>query len=165
MLIDAVLLGAGATVFMDLYTLVIKKIWNIPSLDYCILGRWIGHFKKGTFNHPNIIQASRLQGEKALGWIAHYSIGIIFAYVLLFTWGESWLIHPTAFPPVVIGLATTLAPWLIMQPAFGFGIAASRLPHPSIARLRSLQAHLVYGIGFIYNGIIDFKSVEVAAKN
>ncbi|MGE8555441.1 MAG: DUF2938 domain-containing protein [Chryseobacterium jejuense] len=153
-LIDAVLLGVGATIFMDVYALIIKKFWNIPSLDFRILGRWIGHFKDGTFSHPNIIQATPIEGEKAIGWIAHYSIGIVFAYLLLFIWGEDWLVHPTAFPPVFIGLATTIAPWFMMQPAFGFGIAASKLPNPTIARLRSLQAHLMYGIGLYLAGLL-----------
>lgn len=153
-LIDAVLLGVGATIFMDVYALIIKKFWNIPSLDYRILGRWIGHFKDGIFSHTNIIQATPVQGEKALGWMAHYSIGIAFAYVLLFIWGEHWLVHPTALPAIFIGLVTTIAPWFIMQPAFGFGIAASKLPNPTIARLRSLQAHLIYGIGLYLTGLL-----------
>lgn len=152
-LIDAVLLGIGATIFMDVYALIIKKLWNIPSLDYRILGRWIGHFKDGVFSHPNIIQATPVQGEKALGWLAHYSIGIAFAFVLLLIWGEEWLVYPTAFPALFIGLATTLAPWFMMQPAFGFGIAASKLPNPTTARLRSLQAHLIYGIGLYLAGL------------
>ncbi|WP_160139718.1 DUF2938 domain-containing protein [Chryseobacterium sp. c4a] len=153
-LIDAVLLGIGATIFMDVYALIIKRLWNIPSLDYRILGRWIGHFKKGTFSHSNIIQAPPIQGEKVLGWMAHYSIGIVFAFALLFIWGEDWLMHPTAFPAIFIGLATTLAPWFMMQPAFGFGIAASKLPNPTVARLRSLQTHLIYGIGLYLAGLL-----------
>lgn len=153
-LIDAVLLGVGATIFMDVYALIIKRFWNIPSLDYRILGRWIGHFKDGTFSHPNILQSTPIPGEKILGWVSHYSIGVVFAYVLLFIWGGEWLVHPTAFPAIFIGLATTLAPWFMMQPAFGFGIAASKLPNPSIARLRSLQAHLIYGIGLYITGLL-----------
>ncbi|WP_347218278.1 DUF2938 domain-containing protein [Chryseobacterium sp.] len=153
-LIDVVLLGVGATIFMDLYALIIKKVWNIPSLDYRIVGRWIGHFKDGTFSHPNIIQTTPIQGERALGWMAHYCIGIAFAYVLLLIWGKDWLMQPTALPAIFIGLATTLAPWFMMQPAFGFGIAASKLPNPSIARLRSLQAHLIYGIGLYLAGLL-----------
>jgi hypothetical protein len=152
-LIDAVLLGIGATVFMDVYALIIRKLWNIPSLDYRILGRWIGHFKDGVFSHPNIIQAIPVQGEKAIGWLAHYSIGIVFAFVLLLIWGEGWLVQPTIFPALFIGLATTLAPWFMMQPAFGFGIAASKLSNPTTARLRSLQAHLIYGIGLYLTGL------------
>lgn len=154
MLIDAVLLGVGATIFMDVYALIIKKLLNIPPLDYRLLGRWIGHFKNGKFSHSNIIQALPIRGEKAIGWLAHYSIGIIFAYLLLLIWGEGWLVDPTISPAIFIGLATTLAPWLMMQPAFGFGIAASKLPNPSVARLRSLQTHLIYGIGLYLSGLL-----------
>lgn len=152
-LVNAMLLGVGATLFMDGYALIIKKIWNIPSLDYRIVGRWIGHFKNGTFSHSTIIQATPIRGEKVLGWLAHYSIGIAFAYLLLLLWGKGWLVQPTVFPPICIGLVTTLAPWFIMQPAFGFGIAASKLPNPTVARLRSLQAHLIYGIGLYLVGL------------
>ncbi|MER8732715.1 DUF2938 domain-containing protein [Mesorhizobium sp. M1227] len=34
-----------------------------------------------------------------------------------------------------------------MQPAFGIGIAASKVPNPRTARLRSLMAHLSFGVG------------------
>lgn len=153
MLIDAVLLGVGATVFMDMYALIIRKFWNIPSLDYRILGRWIGHFKDGKFCHSNIIQTTPIQGEQIIGWTSHYLIGITFAYILLLIWGENWLVTPTILPPVFIGLATTLAPWFMMQPAFGFGFAASKLPNPNLARFRSLQAHLIYGIGLYLIGL------------
>jgi hypothetical protein len=34
-----------------------------------------------------------------------------------------------------------------MQPSFGLGIAASRTPNPTQARLRSLMAHTAFGVG------------------
>jgi len=105
--LNAVLLGVGATVFMDVSAFIIRRVWNIPSLDYRIVGRWIGHFKNGGFCHSNIIQTPPVRGEKAIGWLAHYSIGIMFAYVLLLICGDSWLKAPTLFPAVFIGLATT----------------------------------------------------------
>jgi len=50
-------------------------------------------------------------------------------------------------PALAFGLVTTLAPFLVMQPAFGFGIAASKTPKPSQARLKSLMTHTVFGRG------------------
>jgi hypothetical protein len=41
-----------------------------------------------------------------------------------------------------------------MQPAFGFGIASSKLPHPNLLRLKSLGTHLIYGIGLYGNAIL-----------
>jgi hypothetical protein len=38
-------------------------------------------------------------------------------------------------------------PWLVMQPSFGLGIAASKAPNPTQARLKSLMTHTVFGVG------------------
>lgn len=75
----SIFIGVGATIFMDLYALFIKTAFKIPSLDYALVGRWIGHFKQGVFAHKNILHAGKITGERALGWMAHYLIGISFA--------------------------------------------------------------------------------------
>jgi len=38
-------------------------------------------------------------------------------------------------------------PFFIMQPLLGLGIAASRTPKPTQARLKSLGTHAVFGVG------------------
>ena len=38
-------------------------------------------------------------------------------------------------------------PWLVMQPSFGLGIAASKTPKPGQARLKSLMTHTVFALG------------------
>lgn len=43
--------------------------------------------------------------------MAHYGIGIGFAFVLLLIWGVNWLEHPSLFPAILIGISTTLAPF------------------------------------------------------
>jgi hypothetical protein len=40
-----------------------------------------------------------------------------------------------------------------MQPAFGFGVAASKTPNPAQARLRSLMNHAVFGFGLYLFGL------------
>ena len=52
-----------------------------------------------------------------------------------------------------LGLVTIVAPWFVMQPAMGAGIAASRTPHPWSARLRNLATHAVYGIGLYLSAV------------
>ncbi|NJM12019.1 MAG: DUF2938 domain-containing protein, partial [Synechococcaceae cyanobacterium SM1_2_3] len=59
----------------------------------------------------------------------------------------SWLARPTLWPAMIFGMGSVLAPYFIMQPSFGFGIAASRTPNPTQARLRSLVAHTAFGVG------------------
>ncbi len=147
LLIYSVIIGVGATIFMDLYAIFIKRFFNIQSLDYAIVGRWVGNFKNGIFTHQNILKSEKIKSEQAIGWLCHYLIGISFAFLLLLICGVGWLKNPTFLPCILIGLATTIAPWFLMQPAFGFGVAASKTPNPNLSRLRSLQAHFIYGLG------------------
>ncbi|MGY3486655.1 hypothetical protein ACVW1C_004538 [Bradyrhizobium sp. USDA 4011] len=45
--VRAALIGTGATVVMDIWGLVRKRLLGIPSLDYALVGRWLGHFASG----------------------------------------------------------------------------------------------------------------------
>lgn len=150
----AFILGIGATLFMDIYAFILKRLFNIPSLNYAFVGRWIGSFTKRVFCHENITQSPQVNNEKALGWLAHYCIGITFGVVLLLICGLEWVKTPTFWPAFVIGVGTTVFPFFMMQPAFGFGVAASKLPNPTIARFRSLLAHAIFGIGLYVTGIV-----------
>ena len=150
---EAMIIGAGATVVMDIWALLLKRFFNIPSLNYAMVGRWIGHFPQGTFMHENIVRAQPVHGEKLIGWGAHYGIGIVFAGVLLLLWGLEWAQQPTLFPALLIGIVTVVAPFVLMQPSFGFGIAASKTPQPNRARLLSLAAHSIYGFGLYLSAL------------
>jgi hypothetical protein len=54
---------------------------------------------------------------------------------------------PTIWPALAVGLGTIVAPWFVMQPAMGAGIAAAKSPNPTATRLRNLGSHAVYGLG------------------
>lgn len=142
-----ILVGAGATLAVDLWALLLRHAYGVTGLDYRLLGRWLGHMPRGRFCHDGISRAAPVAGEVALGWTAHYAIGIGFATGLVVVWGEGWLGAPTMPPALLTGFVTVAAPFLVMQPAFGLGIAASRLPTPWVARLRSLVNHMIFGIG------------------
>ena len=70
-----------------------------------------------------------------------------YAYMVLGIWGLDWAHAPTIGPAIVVGLGTIVAPWFVMQPAMGAGLAGSRTPDPRTTRLRNLAMHGVYGIG------------------
>ncbi len=141
------LIGLGGAALMDFWALIARRAFNIRGLDYAMLGRWIGHFPQGRFVHERIASAHPIRGERPLGWVAHYSIGMAFAFLLLAIWGLDWARSPTILPAMVIGLGTVVAPWFILQPGMGAGIAASKTPDPRAARLRNLATHTAYGIG------------------
>lgn len=139
--------GIGATVAMDLWALLLRHVYGVSGLDYRMLGRWLGHLAKGRLGHDGIGKAAPVAGEAPLGWAAHYAIGIAFAAGLVAVGGADWLQAPELAPALLTGLVTVAAPFLVMQPAFGMGIASSRTPNPMQARLRSIVTHLVFGTG------------------
>jgi hypothetical protein len=148
----AVVIGCGATATMDLVGEVIRRATGVEPLNLSMVGRWIGHFKNGKFKHEAIGRSEPIKGEKAMGWAAHYAIGTSFAAALLAV-SPSWRAKPTLSPALGVGLLTTAAPWFLMQPAFGIGVAASKTPDPMTARLRSLRAHAFYGFGLYISGL------------
>ena len=146
-LLSVVLIGAGATVVMDLWMLFRVRVLKIPSQSYAMVGRWLAGLPRGQFRHERIAASPGVRGELALGWLAHYLTGMAFAALLLFVWGLDWARQPTLAPALIVGIGTVLAPFLILQPGMGAGIAASRTPRPSAARLQSLVTHAIFGIG------------------
>ena len=143
----SVLIGGGATVVMDLWLLLLRRGLGVRTLDYAMLGRWLGHLPRGTFAHENIAKAQPVRGELIIGWCAHYAIGITFAALLLTISGLGWARSPSLMPALVTGLVTVAAPLFVLQPALGAGIASSKAPNPNAARLRSVLTHAVYGLG------------------
>lgn len=146
-ILGAIAVGIGATLVMDLWNLFLNRVFNIPSLDYCLLGRWIRHIPGGTFRHESITAATPKSLECMVGWMAHYTIGIVFALgLVVFTSGE-WLARPTLLPALLYGIGTVVFPFFILQPSLGFGVASSKARNPTQARLKSLMTHTVFGVG------------------
>lgn len=85
--------------------------------------------------------------------VAHYAIGTGFA-VALVAIHPNWLDRPSVTPALAFGLGTVVAPWFLMQPAFGQGVAASKVPQPWLARDRSLRAHAIYGGGLWVSALV-----------
>jgi hypothetical protein len=153
--LTALLIGGGATLLMDMWAAVQKHLFGVPPLNYALLGRWMGHLRLGRFTHDNITAARPIRGEAALGWFAHYAAGVVFAAVLLAVWGIEWAHDPTPGPALLVGVATIAAPFLLLQPGMGAGIAARRTPRPNVSRLRSLIAHISFGIGLYASALIS----------
>lgn len=151
-LIAAVLIGAGATAVMDIWTVARKRLFSVPPADYGLVGRWLAYMLRGRFRHHPISASPPAPGERLIGWTAHYLIGIAFAAVLLAIWGLHWARHPAIGPALIVGIGSVAAPFLLMQPGMGAGIAASRTPRPAAARLQSVVTHGIFGLGLYAAG-------------
>lgn len=140
-------IGLGATLLTDLWNLCLKVFLGIPSLNFCLLGRWLLHMPGGAFMHNSIAAAPGKRFECIVGRTAHYSIGIVLAFAFTALVPGEWLVLPTLLPALAYGIATVIFPLFIMQPAFGLGIAGVHTPKPGQTRLKSLMTHTVFGFG------------------
>jgi hypothetical protein len=139
-------LGVGATLLVDAWNLLLKRMTGVRSLNYCLLGRWVLHMPS-VFHHASIASAARKPGECAVGWLTHYGIGAALAICFIMLVETDWLAHPTLLPALGYGLATAVLPLFVMQPALGLGVASSRAARPVQARVKSVATHCVYGLG------------------
>jgi hypothetical protein len=153
LLAAAVFVGFGATFVMDLWTVFLNRAFAIPLPNYCFIGRWLRHMAHGAFAHSSIVAAAQQPGECPIGWIAHYTIGALFALALVALASPRWLQSPTLSPALIFGIVTVGFPLFVMQPAFGLGLAASKAPNPMQARLRSLMNHVVFGLGLYLSAL------------
>ena len=142
--VAAMAIGIGATLTIDLWNLFLKRAFGMPSLSYCLLGRWCRHMLEGTFRHVSIAAALPKLRECTVGWIVHYTIGAVLALVFVAVMSGDWLARPTLLPALLYGIGTVVFPFFILQPAFGLGIASSKTAAPTQARLKkSCHPHRV----------------------
>lgn len=146
-LIVTLVVGGVATALMDLWGVARKPLLGIAPPDYRLLGRWLGHMAHGRFRHEAIAKAVPVRGERLIGWTAHYATGVAFAAVLIGIAGLAWVARPTLAPALIVGVTSVAAPFLLMQPGMGMGIAGARTPRPAAVRLQSLVTHVVFGFG------------------
>lgn len=148
-----VLMGIGATAIMDLW-LIAMKLLGVATLNFALVGRWVGHLRHGRFSHTSIAQAAPIPREAELGWITHYAVGIAFAILLACIQGTTWLQEPTLAPAIAVGAATVVVPLFVVQPAMGAGFAFSNTPTPGKNCLRSVMTHTVFGVGLYLSAVL-----------
>ncbi len=141
-----VLVGVLATAVMDVWLLLLQRL-GVPTAGFAMVGRWVGHIARGRLMHAAIARAAPVRFERALGWLTHYLIGIVYAGLLVVLCGPTWLAQPGWPSALAFGLATVAAPWFVMQPAMGAGVMARKTAAPFGNALRNLANHAVFGTG------------------
>lgn len=142
----SLLIGAGGTLAMDVWALVLNKTAGVPLPNWAMVGRWFCHIPKGKLFHDDIAKAEGFGSERAVGWIAHYAIGIIYAGVLIWV-VPGWLAAPTFLPAWILAMVAIGAGWFLLQPGMGGGIASSKRANAGQIRLLNFLAHTVFALG------------------
>ena len=150
----AILIGIGATALLDLWALVLNRIFGFPMANWALVGRWFCHLARGKVVHDDIAKAPAFPLELMVGWIGHYAVGIVFAGILLAVAPAGWAEHPTLMPALIVGLVTVGAGWFLLQPGMGAGIAAAKRPNANQIRALNIAGHLVFGLGLYGSALL-----------
>jgi len=152
--VTVVLVGVGATVFLDLFAVVRAKISGQSGMNWAMVGRWLGHLVCGraVLNAP--VTEAPVPAEKALGWAFHYAVGVGLAAGLTGLLGTDWLLQPPAVSVIGFGVVSVIFPMLTLQPGLGLGVAARLAPNPWKVRRGSLVTHLMFGVGLYLSAVV-----------
>jgi hypothetical protein len=142
-----VVIGIGATILMDVWAVILWKVFGQGAPNWAPVGRWCWHLKSGKVFHDDIGKAAPYANEQALGWFFHYLVGAVYGLVLAVFMGAAWLANPTFLPAWIWGIVTVAGGWFLLQPGLGIGWAASKTPNPTKVRVMNLIGHTVFAIG------------------
>jgi hypothetical protein len=142
--------GIVGAVLMDITETIAARSGLTSGVSIALVGRWALGLLRGQLAHANIARSPARPGEVRMGWAFHFLVGggavaLLYAAVL----------HATGWPlpaqrlwgGVAFGAVTSLLPWLVLLPAFGWGWFGRRGPRGSDALLASTVSHLPYGLG------------------
>jgi hypothetical protein len=144
-------MGITATVAVDLWATFTNRMLGWPRTNWGLVGRWIGHMRDGQFTHASIGSSPKILHESILGWVFHYLVGCIYAALYVMYVNIAQMGQPTLVSAVTFGLVTILSPWLLMQPALGLGICATKAPRSNLVRLQNFFIHTLFGMALYYS--------------
>lgn len=153
-IIKSVFIGVFATAVIDLWALLLKKGFGLPTTNWAMVGRWFGHLPRGVFVHNPITESDAVAHEHLIGWVAHYVVGILYALLYFFVVVDVLSTTPTLLSAVVFGLLTLLVPAFILQPGLGLGVFARHAPQPGVTRLISLSLHVIFGVSLFWGWMV-----------
>lgn len=142
-----VVIGIGGTVTMDLWALLLDRLTGQGRPNWGNVGRWVGWLFRGRVFHDDIGAAAPVDGERALGWVFHYLVGVVYGVVFALIVGGAWFDAPAFWMAWIWGIATIAGGWFLLHPGMGLGWALSRTERPWKGRFMGLVAHSVFALG------------------
>lgn len=142
--------GIFGAVLMDATETYAAKAGIASGVNIALVGRWFLGLLRGQFIHQNILDSRALPQEVITGWVFHFLIGgggVALIYPLFFHAAEIPLPENYLLAGMLFGLATSVLPWFVLLPSFGWGFFGRRGPQGSNALLASALSHIPYGLG------------------
>lgn len=142
--------GIVGAVLMDLTETLAARAGLTSGVSVALVGRWALGLLRGQWAHADITHTPARRGEVAMGWAFHVLVGgggVALLYAALLQAAGWSLPAQRLWGGLAFGAATSLLPWLLLLPAFGWGWFGRRGPRGSNAVLASTVSHLPYGLG------------------
>lgn len=146
-LFSGLMMGLGATIAMDVWALLLNRMFGLGLPNWGNVGRWVAHLRRGTVFHDDIADAAPVSQETAIGWAFHYVVGALYGIGLAVIMGADWLAAPTFGPAWIFAIVTIAGGWCLLHPGMGLGWFLSKTPTPWKNRGMGLLAHTVFGFG------------------
>ncbi|MBK7261092.1 MAG: DUF2938 family protein [Rubrivivax sp.] len=142
--------GIFGALLMDLTEAAMAKIGIRSGVNIALVGRWCLGLTRGRLAHADIQASPPLPCEAGVGWAFHFLIGgggvALFYPAALLATGAPLPDQPL-LDGLIFGLATSVLPWFVLLPAFGWGWFGRRGPRGANALLASPLSHIPYGLG------------------
>ena len=142
--------GIVGAVLIDITETLAARAGLTSGVSVALVGRWALGLLRGQWAHADIARSPARPGEVWVGWAFHVLVGggaVALVYAALLEATGWTLPGHRLWGGVVFGAATSLLPWLLLLPAFGWGWFGRRGPMGSNALLASTVSHLPYGLG------------------
>lgn len=142
--------GIVGAVLMDITETFAARAGLTSGVNVALVGRWALGLLRGQWAHADIASSPARPGEVRAGWAFHFLVGgggVALLYAAFVHAVGLNLPTQHLWGGVMFGAATSLLPWLLLLPAFGWGWFGRRGPRGSNALLASTVAHIPYGLG------------------
>jgi len=142
--------GIVGALLMDITETLAARAGVTSGVNVVLVGRWALGLLRGQWAHADIARSPARPGEVPMGWAFHFLIGGGGVALLYAAWLQSigWTLPAhRLWGGVAFGALTSLLPWLLLLPAFGWGWFGRRGPRGANALLASTISHLPYGLG------------------
>jgi len=142
--------GIFGAVLMDITETAMARVGIRSGAHVALIGRWFLGLMQGRLAHADIQASPSRPREIGLGWAFHFLVGgggvaLVYPAVRL-ALGAPLPADPL-LDGLLFGLATSVLPWLVLLPAFGWGWFGRRGPRGTNALLASPLSHIPYGLG------------------
>ena len=138
------------------------KVGIRTGVNGAYIGRWVMGVLGGVLMHQDIAKTKPVKNEVRIGQLFHFIIGggaVAILYPVFLTTIGLEVTANHLIMSAIFGLLTSVFPWFVLMPSFGWGLFGAKTPFKSKPILSPIISHLFFGLGIgltfvIYYGIV-----------